>query len=87
MPELCFESNDRLDITEYTQAAMVTVGIAMMNVLMEKTDIRPPGLFQLISRQLHSFLFPRDHDLSRTIIIGDLHIRNILDHLLNAEDQ
>ncbi len=41
MPELCFESNDRLDITEYTQAAMVTVGIAMMNVLMEKTDIRP----------------------------------------------
>ena len=41
MPELCFESNDRLDITEYTQAAMVTVGIAMMKVLMEKTDIRP----------------------------------------------
>lgn len=41
MPELCFESNDRLDITEYTQAAMVTVGIAMMKVLMEKMDIRP----------------------------------------------
>lgn len=41
MPELCFESNDRLDITEYTQAAMVTVGIAMMKVLMEKTDMRP----------------------------------------------
>lgn len=41
MPELCFESNDRLDITEYTQAAMVTASIAMMKVLMEKTDIRP----------------------------------------------
>ncbi len=41
MPELCFESNDRLDITEYTQAAMVTAGIAMMKVLMEKTDMRP----------------------------------------------
>ena len=40
MPELCFEKNDRLDITEYTQAAMVTAGIAMMKVLMEKTDIR-----------------------------------------------
>lgn len=36
MPELCFEKNDRLDITEYTQAAMVTVGIAMMKVLQER---------------------------------------------------
>lgn len=35
MPELCFEKNDRLDITEYTQAAMVTTGIAMMKVLEE----------------------------------------------------
>ena len=33
MPELCFEENDRLDITEYTQAAMVTASIAMMEVL------------------------------------------------------
>ena len=41
MPELCFEENDRLDITEYTQAAMVTTSIAMMKVLMEETDIRP----------------------------------------------
>ena len=24
VPELCFTENDRLDITEYTQAAMVT---------------------------------------------------------------
>ena len=30
VPELCFEPNDRLDITEYTQAAMVTTSIAMM---------------------------------------------------------
>lgn len=36
MPELCFEKNDRLDITEYTQAAMVTTSIAMMRVLEEK---------------------------------------------------
>lgn len=41
MPELCFEKNDRLDITEYTQAAMVTTSIAMMKVLMERTNIRP----------------------------------------------
>ena len=41
MPELCFAENDRLDITEYTQAAMVTTSIAMMKVLMEETGIRP----------------------------------------------
>lgn len=41
MPQLCFEKNDRLDITEYTQAAMVTTSIAMMKVLTERTDIRP----------------------------------------------
>ena len=40
MPQLCFEENDRLDITEYTQAAMVTASIAMMRVL-EKNGIRP----------------------------------------------
>ena len=36
MPELCFEPNDRLDITEYTQAAMVTTSIAMMKVMEEQ---------------------------------------------------
>lgn len=36
MPELCFTENDKLDITEYTQAAMVTTSIAMMKVLMER---------------------------------------------------
>lgn len=40
LPELCFTKNDRLDITEYTQAAMVTVGIAMTKVL-EHRGIRP----------------------------------------------
>ena len=40
MPELCFEKNDRLDRTEYTQSAMVTAGIAMMRVLEEK-GIKP----------------------------------------------
>ena len=41
MPELCFTENDRLDITEYTQAGLVTTSIAMMKVLMERTGIRP----------------------------------------------
>lgn len=41
LPELCFEKNDRLDITEYTQAAMVTTSIAMMRVLLEETTLRP----------------------------------------------
>lgn len=36
VPELCFTKNDRLDITEYTQAAMVTVSIAMTKVLEER---------------------------------------------------
>ena len=40
MPELCFEKNDRLDITEYTQAAMVTVSVAMLKV-MEEQGFRP----------------------------------------------
>lgn len=41
MTELCFEKNDRLDITEYTQPAMVTASIAMMKVFMERTGIKP----------------------------------------------
>lgn len=41
MQELCFEKNDRLDITEYTQAAMVTTCIAMMRVLEAEKGIRP----------------------------------------------
>lgn len=36
VPELCFEENDRLDITEYTQAAMVTVSVAMTKVIEEE---------------------------------------------------
>lgn len=40
VPELCFEPNDRLDITEYTQAAMVTTSIAMMKVL-EENGVKP----------------------------------------------
>jgi len=33
MPALCFEPNDKLDITEYTQAAMVTTGIAILKAV------------------------------------------------------
>lgn len=40
VPELCFTPNEKLDMTEYTQAAMVTVGIAMTKVL-ESRGIRP----------------------------------------------
>lgn len=36
MPQLCFQDQDRLDKTEYTQAAMVTTSIAMMRVLEEE---------------------------------------------------
>lgn len=36
VPQLCFEENERLNITEYTQAAMVTTSIAIMRVLEER---------------------------------------------------
>lgn len=36
MKELCFEENDRLDITEYTQAALVTTSLAMTAVIRER---------------------------------------------------
>jgi len=36
MKELCFEANDRLDITEYTQAALLTTSLAMTAVVKEK---------------------------------------------------
>lgn len=42
MPDLCFMENEKLDITEYTQAALVTASIAMMNVLKEK-GVKPDG--------------------------------------------
>lgn len=40
IPALCFEENDRLSITEYTQIAMVTVEIAILKVL-ENKGIHP----------------------------------------------
>lgn len=40
VPELCFNENDNLHITEYTQAAMVTTSIAMMKVL-EAKGVKP----------------------------------------------
>ena len=42
MKALCFEENDKLDLTEYTQAALVTTCLAMERVLREagvKADI------------------------------------------------
>lgn len=36
MKELCFTPNDRLDLTEYTQAAMVTTCLAITRVLTER---------------------------------------------------
>ena len=38
MKELCFEENDRLDLTEYTQAAMVTTCLAMTRGGMNDMD-------------------------------------------------
>lgn len=35
MKALCFEENDRLDLTEYTQAALVTTCLAMEKVVEE----------------------------------------------------
>lgn len=40
MKALCFEENDKLDLTEYTQAALVTTCLAMTRVVTEK-GIRP----------------------------------------------
>lgn len=40
MKELCFEGNDRLDQTQYTQAALVTTCLAMEKVL-EAAGVRP----------------------------------------------
>lgn len=36
MTELCFEENERINITEYTQAAMLTASVAMLYALKEK---------------------------------------------------
>ena len=36
MKALCFEENDKLDQTEYTQAALVTVCMAMEHVVRER---------------------------------------------------
>lgn len=36
MEELCFEENDRLNITEYTQAAMLTASVAILEAVKEK---------------------------------------------------
>lgn len=40
MKQLCFEENDNIHITEYTQAALLTTSTAMLNVL-EENGIRP----------------------------------------------
>lgn len=40
MKALCFEENEKLDLTEYTQAAMVTTCLAMTKVL-EERGLRP----------------------------------------------
>ena len=40
MTKLCFEENDDINITEYTQAALLTTSMAMLKVL-EKTGVKP----------------------------------------------
>ena len=36
IPELCFEENDKINITEYTQIAMLAVEVALLKALEEK---------------------------------------------------
>ena len=52
MTDLCFDpaQTDRLNITEYTQPAMVTASLAMMRVFMERTGIRPDVAAGLTNR-------------------------------------
>ncbi|MDO4554682.1 MAG: ACP S-malonyltransferase [Lachnospiraceae bacterium] len=40
MEEICFEENDKINMTEYTQAAMVTASIAILKQV-EKAGIKP----------------------------------------------
>ena len=40
MKALCFEENEKLNLTQYTQPAMVTTGIAIMKVV-EKQGLLP----------------------------------------------
>ena len=47
MKALCFEENEKLDLTEYTQAALVTTSLAMAHAVREKglmpeADYLPP---------------------------------------------
>ena len=49
MKALCFEENEKLDLTEYTQAALVTTCLAMTAVLKEQGITgRKPGLTQFL---------------------------------------
>ena len=50
MKALCFEENDRLDLTEYTQAALVTTCLAMEKVV-EEMGLHPEKGESLWSRQ------------------------------------
>lgn len=36
LPAICFEENEKLDITEYTQIAMLTVELAVLEALKER---------------------------------------------------
>ena len=40
MKDLCFHENDKLDLTEYTQAALVTTCLAMTKPLVEAGSAR-----------------------------------------------
>ena len=43
MKELCFENEKDINITEYTQPALLTVSVAILRVL-EQKGIRPDGI-------------------------------------------
>lgn len=69
MKALCFEQNDKLNLTEYTQAAMVTTGIAMLQTV-KKYGIRADVSAGLSLGEYESFYYSKvlsEKDAIRTV--------------------
>ena len=61
--KLCFEENEDINITEYTQAAMVTASVAILKKI-EEMGLKP-DLTAGLSCLLYTSPSPRDRSLSR----------------------
>ena len=55
---LCFEENDRLNITEYTQIAMLTAEIAILRAVEEAGMYMLTHLLKKVQQQLFPFTIP-----------------------------